>query len=411
MPPKTLKKSFLHAIGLSILLFLTAGSALAGCPGDVTPSSEDPMQMLVLGDSILWGQGLKREQKPWWRVKCWLEEKTRRELQTRVEAHSGAHLAGSSNTPPRFSSNDGEVNLPSPTINEQLDNAVGFYGPARSSVDLILVDGCINDVDVSNLLNAGATPDWLRERITTSCGAGMHDLLRRITDNFPNAHVVVTGYYRVISSDTDDNAFIRLLVKKLNNESSEARRMTDKEMRGRLIMLSELWYKVSTASLNEAVNKVNEELGEKSLPARVLFVEIEFWPEHSFSASSTLLWNFMFGSTNLSGFRKIILALSLGTAAYKPNDDVRDSRIKSCNETYKAPKAGKDRKETDEEKRDRKNRLVICRYASLGHPNQMGALIYAEAIKGKLQWLIDKAGWKRDINRGPHLSQPVVFAH
>jgi hypothetical protein len=178
--------------------------------------------------------------------------------------------------------------------------------------------------------------------------------------------------------------------------------MTYKEMRERLIALSELWYKVSTASLSEAVSKINAELGEKSLPEKVNFVEIEFWPEHSFSASNTLLWNFMFGSTNLSGFRKIIIAITLGTAAYKPNDDVREARIKSCNQAFKAPrtsKNGKEAKETDEQKRDRQNRLVICRYASLGHPNQMGALIYAEAIKGKLQWLIDKAGWKRDINR------------
>ncbi|MDQ2921289.1 MAG: SGNH/GDSL hydrolase family protein [Acidobacteriota bacterium] len=399
MPPKPLKKTVRVVIGLSILFFLTAGSALAECPGEVKPSAEDPMQMLVLGDSIMWGLGLQPEQKFSWRVKCWLQEKTGREVQTRIEAHSGALLAGASTTPPRFKSNDGEVNLPFPTINEQLDNAVRFYGHARSSVDLILVDGCINDVDVSNLLNAGTTTDWLRQRITTTCGAGMHNLLRRITESFPNAHVVVTGYYRMISTNTDDNAFIRLIVKKLNSGSREAQRMTYKEMRERLITLSELWYKVSTASLNEAVSKVNEDLGEKSLPPRAMFVEIEFWPEHSFSASNTLLWNFMFGSTNLSGFRKIIVALSLGTAAYKPNDDARESRIKSCNETYKAPKAqdGKGRKETEEEKRDRKNRLLICRYASLGHPNPMGGLIYAEAIKGKLQWLIDKAGWKRSI--------------
>lgn len=343
----------------------------------------------------MWGQGLKPEQKFTWRVKCWLQAKTGREVHTRVEAHSGAHLTGSSPTPPRFKSNDGEVNLPFPTVNEQLDNAVRFYGEGRSKVNLILVNGCINDVDVSNLLNAGATPEWMRERIATSCRAGMHDLLRRITDSFPNAQVVVTGYYRMISTNTEDNAFIRLIVKKLNSGSVEARRMTYKEMRERLITLSELWYKVSTASLSEAVSKVNAELGEKGLPPRVTFVEIEFWPEHSFSASNTLLWNFMFGSTNLSGFRKIIIALTLGTAAYKPNDDVRDNRIKSCNETYKAPKGVK---EKDPEKNDRKNRLLICRYASLGHPNQMGALIYAEAIKGKLQWLIDKAGWKRDLN-------------
>jgi hypothetical protein len=358
--------------------------------------------MLVLGDSIMWGQGLKPEQKFSWRIKCWLQEKTRREVQTHVEAHSGAHLEGVS-TAPRFRSNDGEVNLPYPTINEQLDNAVGFYGHTRSKVDLVLVDGCINDVDISNLLNAGASPEWLRERITSTCGAGMHKLLQRITESFPKAQVVVTGYYRIVSNNTADNAFIRLLVKKLNSGRREVERMSYQEMRERLMALSELWYKVSTASISESVRRVNAELSEQGLPERVNFVEIEFWPEHSFSASNTLLWNFMFGSTNLSGFRKIIVAITLGTAAYKPNDDVRDSRVKSCNETFKAPKVGKnskDVKETDDEKRDRKNRLLICRYASLGHPNQMGALIYAEGIKGKLQWLIDKAGWKRDIDRG-----------
>ncbi len=400
MPPKPLRKTFLLAIGVSLLFVLTATRAAAQCPGDVTPSPEDPMLMLVLGDSIMWGQGLKPEEKFWWRIKCWLQEKTGREVQTRIEAHSGAHLDGVS-TPLPYKSNDGEVNLPFPTINEQLDNATQFYGQARSKVDLILVDGCINDVDVSNLLNAGSSPDWLRERITSTCGAGMHKLLQRITESFPNAQVVVTSYYRVVSNNTADNAFIRLLVKKLNSGRGENQRMTDKEMRERLIALSEIWYKVSTASLSQAVRRINAELAEQSLPERVNFVEIEFWPEHSFSASNTLLWNFMFGSTNLSGFRKIIVALSLGTAAYKPNDDVRDSRVKSCNETFKAPKVrkgSKDIKESEEAKRDRKNRLLICRYASLGHPNNMGALIYAEAIKGKLQWLLDKAGWKRNIS-------------
>jgi hypothetical protein len=233
-------------------------------------------------------------------------------------------------------------------------------------------------------------------------------LLQRITESFPNAQVVVTGYYRIVSNNTADNAFIRLLVKKLNSDRSEVQRLTYKEMRERLITLSELWYKVSTASLSEAVSKVNAELGQKNLPERVSFVEIDFGPEHSFSASNTLLWNFMFGSTNLSGFRKVIIAITLGTAAYKPNDDVRDARVKSCNEIFKAPKSSKnskDAKETEEQKRDRKNRLLICRYASLGHPNQMGALIYTEAIKGKLQRLIDKAGWRRDINRSLGFAQ------
>jgi hypothetical protein len=348
--------------------------------------------MLVLGDSIMWGQGLKSEKKSWWRVKCWLQEKTGREVKERIEAHSGALIAAAPTSALRFRSSDGEVNLPFPTVNEQLDQAISFYAKDGSKADLILVNGCANDVGVSNLLNAAASPDSMREAITARCGTGMHDLLRRVTDSFPDAYVLVTGYYRLVSKDTADNPFLRLLVKKLNNERPEARHMTDKEMRSRLIALSELWYTVSTASLSKAVDEVDAELRERNSPSRVSFVEIEFWPEHSFAASDTLLWNFMFGSTNLSGFRQVIIVLSLGVAAYKPNDEVRENRVKSCNETFKPPREA----ESEVEKRARKDSLLICRYASLGHPNQIGALIYAEAIKGQLQRVVEKAGWKAE---------------
>lgn len=379
------------------LLLAVSSTAAARCPGDFKPAAGEPLEMLVLGDSIMWGQGLKPEQKFSWRLKCWLQEKTNREVTQTVFAHSGALIARATETP-RFKSNDGEVNLPYPSINEELDHARAFYGPGNTKVNLILLDGCINDVDVSNLLNVTTDPNWLRERINTSCRAGMHDLLKRVTDSFPNAQVIVPSYYRIVSDSTADNAFIRLLAKKLNNERPEARRMSDKEMRDRLIKLSELWYRASSADLRAAVDAVNSELAAGNLPPRVSFVEIVFWPEHSFSAAETLLWNFIFGSTNLSGLRKFFVILSFGTNAYKPNDEVREARNRSCKETFKEPK---DVKETPAEKTARKDRLLICRYASLGHPNEMGALVYTEAIKGHLQWLIDKAGWSREKKSEP----------
>jgi hypothetical protein len=382
------------AFGVGLVLTVT-GSARADCPGDFKPAAGEPLEMLVLGDSIMWGQGLKPEQKFSWRIKCWLQEKTNREVRQSIFAHSGALISGATEAP-RFKSTDGEVNLPYPTVNEELDHAREFYGPASAKVKLILLNGCINDVDVSNLLNVTTDPTWLRKRIDSACKVGMHDLLKRVTDSFPNAEVIVPSYYRIVSNSTADNAFIRLLAKNLNNERPAARRMTDKEMRDRLIQLSELWFRVSTADLHDAVDKMNSDLAAKNLPPRVSFVEIDFWPEHSFSAADTLLWNFVFGSTNLSGLRKFVVILSFGTTAYQANDEVRDSRIRSCNETYKAPK-----RETPAEKSSRKDRLLICRYASLGHPNQMGALIYTEAIKGQLQWVIAKAGWKRETKTEP----------
>ena len=314
----------------------------------------------------------------------------------RVEAHSGAVISSGSEARLSFTTANGEVNLPTPSVNEQLDRAIQFYQEGRSSPDLILLNGCINDVGVKNLLAASTPLEDLRARARKSCGEDMHALLLRVRKSFSQSYVLVTSYYPIVSLQTDDNAFLRLLVKKLNNQRPEARQMTDKEMRARLIAISDEWYKTSTASLMEAVAKTNAEVGLQSGPPKVSFVEIQFGPEHVFAAPDTLLWNFMFASTHLKGFPKVIVLLSFGTAAYKPNDHVRESRVKSCEQTFKKPKGIKEDKN---QKNLRQDLFLICRYASLGHPTQMGALIYTEAIKAQLQQIIDKAGWKQDLNR------------
>src|SRR5882672_8263009 len=345
-----LHRAFLLPLGLMILFLLSAaGTAFADCPNQRTFAVDDPFHMLVLGDSIMWGQGLKEDEKFSSRIRCWLQEKVNREVKVHVEAHSGAVISGGSSAQPAFIPASGEVNSTTPTINQQLDHAVQFYTEHQSSPSLILMNGCINDVGVKNLLAASTSLEDLRAQARTNCGENMRALLQR---------------------------------------------MTDKEMRERLIAISDEWYKASTVSLLDAVQKTNAS-GESEPFSRVSFVEILFGPEHLFAAPDSLLWNFKFASTNLSGFTKIIVLVSFGTAAYKPNDHVRESRVKSCEETFKKPKGIKEDKK---DKTAREDLFLICRYASLGHPNQMGALIYTEAIKGQLLQLIDKAGWKRDTN-------------
>lgn len=351
----------------------------------------EPLNMLVLGDSIMWGQGLRERDKFWWRVKNWLQEKTGRPVQEIVKAHSGAAIEHGNPLENIFTSTDGEVNLFTPTINEQVDDALRHYSDP-SKVDLILVDGCINDVDVNNLLDTSMPLDSLETSIREKCGPRMQSLLTRIAKSFPRAHMVVTGYYRIVSPETDNNSFTRLLIKKLasHREETSEGKLSDREMKERLVAISETWYKVSTASLGQAVAAVNSELRQAGSTQRVLFAEIEFAPEHAFSAPQTLLWNFKFASTNLSGLRKAIVILTLGTAAYKPDDDLRQARSDSCKKTYRKPK---DRKETKPEKERRELGELACRYASLGHPNKMGALVYTESIKGQLRWLMTTAGW------------------
>ena len=350
--------------------------------------------MLVIGDSIMWGQGLEEDEKFTSRVKCWLEEKILRPVEVHVEAHSGAVISvAATTTPSGFASPSGEVNLTTPTINEQLDQAIRFYSSNQTQPSLILMDGCINDIGVKNLLAASTPLDELQTRVRKSCGEDMQLLLQRLRSTFPEAYVIVTSYYPIVSAQTDDNAFLRLLVKKLNNLRPESQRLSDKEMRQRLVALSAEWYKASTASLLDAVTKTNS--SEASPVSKVSFVEIDFAPEHVFAAPESLLWNFKFASTNVSGFAKIIVLLSFGTAAYKPNDHVMQMRVKSCDAAFKKPKGVKEDKQ---QKAARKDFSLVCRYASLGHPNHFGALIYTEAIKGRLLPVIEKAGWKRDTN-------------
>jgi len=391
MTLKHLSKTSLPVVGIVVLLFLTTTAAFGDCP--VNPPPGDPLQMLVIGDSIMWGQGLRDDEKFSARVKCWLQEKTDREVKLHMEAHSGAVISGSASAQPAFTSINGEVNMTSPTINDQLDHAVQFYKQSQTSPALILMNGCINDVGVRNLLAASTPLEDLRTQARLNCGEKMRLLLRRVRDSFPQAQVIVTGYYPIVSLQSADNAFLRLLVKKLNNQRPEARQMTDKEMRARLVAISDEWYKASTASLVDAVAKINS-VADSASP-KVLFAEIQFGPEHVFAAPETLLWTFLFASTKASGFAKVVVLLSFGTAAYKANDHMRESRIKSCEQTFKKPKGIK---ETKKEKEDREDLFLICRYASLGHPNHMGALMYTEAIKAQLMQLIDKAGWKRDTN-------------
>lgn len=393
MTPKLPHKAFLLPLGALVLFLLPASAFAGGCPDEGKLSGSAPLHLLVLGDSIMWGQGLQEEEKFSSRVKCWLQEKINREVKVHVEAHSGAVISGAS-AQPDFTATSGEVNLTSPNINQQLDHAIQFHKENKTAPSLILMNGCINDVGVKNLLAASTPLEVLRAQARKSCGDDMHVLLQRVRNSFPQAQVLVTGYYPIVSLQTADNAFLRLLVKKLNNQRPEARHMTDKEMRERLIAISEEWYKTSTASLIEAVGKTNAEIAPES--PRVRFVEIQFGPEHVFAAPDTLLWNFMFATTNVSGFAKVIVLLSFGTAAYKANDHVRESRIKSCEQTFQKPKGIKEEKNKKEARQDL---FLICRYASLGHPNQMGALIYAEAIKGQLLQLIDKAGWRQNIER------------
>src|SRR6266404_205080 len=380
-------------IALAAIIFIPSGAARAQNP---QPSANEksaprPLNMLVLGDSISWGQGLKDEHKAWHQTKAWLKETTGRDVRERIEAHSGAVIGSAEERLANSNAKlDGEVNRAIPTVNEQIDVALKSYSDPLQ-VDLVLVDGCINDVDARRLLNAVNTPDEIHRAAEAKCGGLVERLLNRLTASFPNAHVIVTGYFPIFSEETNNDFFMRALAKTLYTPAANTQRMNDKELRARLIAMSKEWYLASNHWLAVATGKVDAELAAKGSRRRVLFAPISFLPEHSFRARESRLWGF-----DASFMRKVLVVLTLGKVALRTNDERRNQRDASCKEIFK-PKAG----ETKDDKRFRESRLMLCRIAAIGHPNRKGAVMYAEAISTQLRPLIADSGWLKDTPRAP----------
>ena len=341
--------------------------------------------LLVLGDSIPWGQGLRDEHKAWYLVRTWLEETGGWQVQTQIEAHSGAVIGsvGDSGADPLPALN-GEVSRGVPSVNGQIDNAVRSYADP-TKVDLVLVDGCINDLDARRLLNAANAPTGIRELAQQKCGPPIEALLGRITTAFPNAHVIITGYYPILSERTASDFFMRSLFKKLYTGSEP---MNDQQLRARLVEISREWYQASNRMLAEAIEKVDAQLAAKGSRQRALFAEVAFLAEHSFAAPQSRLWGF-----DASAIRKLLVILTLGRVTLNTNDERRSQRSASCNDILKRPPG-----ETKAQLSLRENRLMQCRLAAIGHPNRKGAQMYADAINQQVKNLLSSPGWLRNTS-------------
>ena len=348
------------------------------------PSADRPLNLLVLGDSILWGQGLKEEHKAWRQVESWLEQTTGREVRAKIEAHSGAVIGSAeSSTDTSTVWIDGEINRAVPSVNEQINYALRSYSD-RSQVDLVLVDGCINDIDARRLLNASNTPSGIRELAQAKCGAPVEALLEKVAASFPNAHVIITGYYPIVSEKTSNDLFMRALNRRLYTPAPGAPHRSDKELRRQLIDISKEWYQSSNQKLADAARAVDAKLSAGGSRQRILFAEVEFLPDYAFGSHGSRLWGF-----DASPLRKLLVILAFGRVSIRTNDETRSQRSESCKEVFKRPEG-----ETKDQKRAREWRLMLCKLAALGHPNRKGSAMYVEAITNQLKLLIS-GGWLR----------------
>lgn len=328
-----------------------------------------PFEMLVLGDSVMWGQGIPEEQKFYSVVRDKLVSDLLRRSDVRmiVRAHSGAHLLPRNEFAPR---NYGEVPVAPPTLYAQAQMASVLYeylGVPRPNVRFILLNGGINDIGVPTLANPFTRREKLREDVERICHEGMRDLLSFLADMYPDALMVMTGYFPIITAGTPETLLLDLIKAFLNRKEAarvdEAnRRLAASEGAGRswlldkLIALSNDWKKSTDDALARAAADVNGNpaYALKGGCPRVLFAKVDLKEDEGYAVPNT-------------------------TALWKINDKFQtDDPLY----TYRTSDPGVCHAPLNN--LGRLDRL-ICERAGTGHPNLSGQTKYVDAIVEQLR--------------------------
>lgn len=329
-----------------LMASLAALAALAQDPGvaaaDPPPAPAStahapataPLRVVALGDSVMWGQGLAEPHKFRTIVADWIKGRLGRQVTLESPAHSGAILGDSPPAGDTMSAaQPGEVPASYPSVRTQLESIAN-----PETVDLVLLDGGANDVDIINILTPnpkeavhdGGAVKSVQIRSETLAGARMQATLSRVLARFKNAKVVITGYYRMVSPKSEINGIVHFMgshhIKIPSNKAT-------KELIDELSKQAQAFYDVTNQQFTMAA---------AGHPDRVRFARIPWNDDYAYAAPRTLMW--------LAG----------------ANDEQRAARQKEC--------AGIKNPAEKEE----------CEDASLGHPNPAGALHYASAIDNVL---------------------------
>lgn len=293
-------------------------------------------RIVSIGDSVVWGQGLLQNEKFDWLVQQALSPRHPEGVTLESLAHSGAVIGatGVSGTP-----QVGEVPASRLSIIEQCDS----YNNSPNTVDLVLMNGGINDVGFASILNPFALIPPLDVRVSHACHDGMLVLLKKVIAKFskPSCAILVTGYYPIVSAQSDVIGVTKML--SLFGIAVPAFLNQDLDLINPVIARCEAFFTDSQRQLQQAVADANDQ--------RVRFVPSGFTDANSvFVPGSSLLWGL---NRDLS-----------------PQDPVAAVRHPLCDIAHPGPLQNLDRE--------------LCYRASAGHPNVEGAVQFSKQILSAL---------------------------
>lgn len=349
-----------------------AGIALAGrsaFPAALFPDPESAaFNFLVVGDSLVWGQGLREEDKFYHLTKEWLQTEVfdnSRKVNLLVTAHSGASInLRQYETEALANAEIGEdeyfhreINLSFPSIRTQIDVARDKYEDPQS-VDLILLSGGITDVRLSAILNPLESNDELKSDIAKHCNEKMFDLLDKTAAEFPNALIAVVGYYPFFSKRVPARVIFNGVLEMYNFPrpikfliNNPLNRYTLRYYREKMIERSIIWAEDSTAELKKAVDRLNTKFDRR----RAVFIESPISEKNGIGSKNPLVYEIQ--------------------KKGRMNDHRAAERKALCKRTLDELR----------ESTDLKLRSRTCELATVGHPNVAGSKAYAKAIQGSLK--------------------------
>ncbi|NOX58084.1 MAG: SGNH/GDSL hydrolase family protein [Planctomycetes bacterium] len=332
------------ALSSSTSLELYAEETSTGDPlgGDRIELVRDFFYLAAVGDSIVWGNGLREKDKFTSRVSEAIERATGSKVIRTVYAISGATLAASHFDQPCTFRCSGEVPTAYRSVSLQIDTMV-----LPDEMDLLLLNGCINDVDLGRIFSTDITPQEITELTEQFCGDEMRATLTRLEEIAPDLPIVVTGYYSVVSENSDFSSVFDWAL----SQGFDL---------GEIAPLSEIVSTFAansntfTEASNSALTSAIESAALQSENRSIRFVEPGFKPENAAFAEDSWVWNLQLD-------REVARRLGIDTGLV-PQDPQLEFRTKACFE---------DGSISDP---------LTCLFASVGHPNTKGAKAYADAI-------------------------------
>ena len=381
-----------HLVGLIILLIIimvhgnTEPSAAQDCDISdndftITPSkvqNTEALRVVVIGDSIAWGVGLKHNEKYSYLVAEWLANKTNRPVNLKILAQTGANLNG----PYNLESCHQECGNSYPSVEEQIKR---IEDP--ENVDLILLSGGINNVNVFNIINSDTSPDRIAA-LTNDIGPILENILKDLLIKCPKAKIVETNYYPIITKSTvetegfgieysllyslvmhppsDTNIKIPLTKDKSITIPKSQVNLPPDGYEDVLIKNSEVFDDTSTIKIQSAINMANRYYQDNSnkKEARIVFAPVNFPPSQCYNTKNSLLWKIDISAKDYS---------IKGT-----NDNqwsCRSGHCPCCNDCVESP----------EDKINIFNKdKVVDWFAAIGHPNVEGAKEYNRTIVQKI---------------------------